>query len=502
MLETHISWVLLTGLYAYKIKKPVCLGFVDFASLEKRRFYCEEELRLNRRYAPDLYLAVVPITGSVEHPSLNGTGEPIEYAVKMREFSQCALLSELSARGQLQAHHIDQLVMEITRFHERAARAGASTPYGSPDTVHHWVDQNFAHIRPLLTERTHIEWLEQVRSWSEREWNQRQNEIQARKAGGFVRECHGDMHLGNMALIDACVTIFDCIEFNPDLRWIDVMSEVAFAVMDLCDRGHREFAYRFLNTYLQRTGDYGGISVLRYYLAYRAMVRAKVAVLRLAQGNLTEPEKAEIWQLYGGYLDLAVSYSKHQWCALIITHGLSGSGKSTVAGQLVESLGAIQIGSDVERKRLFGYQAEARTGSALRAGLYTDDVTQLTYDRLAELAKIVIESGYPAIIDATFLKRSQRARFRGQAAQLEVPFVVLDFQAADNLLRHRVAFRGQQQADPSEAGLNVLEAQLRTREPLSAEELAYSLTVYTTVGPSLDRLTNAIFKMLSQPETE
>ncbi len=499
LLETHISWVLLTGPYVYKIKKPVDFGFLDFTTLEKRRFYCQEELRLNRRLAPDLYLAVVSLSGSPERPSFANSGKAIEYAVKMRQFSQDGLLSRLAARNELKSEQIDEMAAAITAFHEQIERAAPSTPFGSPDRVHHWVAENFEHIRPFLSDARASTQLETLQAWSEQERQRRRGQIQARKDEGFVRECHGDLHLGNMALVDGRITCFDCIEFNEDLRWIDVMSEVAFVVMDLCDRGHPQFAYRFLNHYLERTGDYAGTVVLRYYLAYRALVRGKVALLRLGQGRLTAQEEAEIWRGYQGYVDLALSYSQAQNPALIITHGVSGSGKSTLAVQLVESLGALRVRSDVERKRLFGFSAKADTQSDLQAGIYTPDAARLTYARLAELAAQGIDAGFPVIVDATFLKRSQRNDFRALSVRLGTPFLILAFQAPETVLRERVAGREGAREDASEAGLDVLDAQLRTQEPLSKEEMAETITIDTAKAPEAQALTGAILEKLHPP---
>lgn len=477
LLETHISWVILAGDFVYKIKKPVDFGFLDFSSLEKRQHYCREELRLNRRFAPDLYLEVVAICGTPQQPALNGPGEPIEYAVKMRQFSQQGLLSNIVARHGLEATHIDELVGLVADLHARCAVAGPDSEYGLPDDIHHWVTENFEHIRPALDDATQLAQLADLAGWCDREYSRRQQLIEERRKHGFVRECHGDLHLGNLALVDGRITPFDCIEFNPRLRWIDVISEVAFLVMDLEDRGYPGLAYRFLNGYLQRSGDYEAIGLLRYYLVYRALVRAKVAILRLASvaddAEASRAARAE----YASYMALALRYAHSRQPALIITHGLSGSGKSWYAAQLVERLGALQVRSDVERKRLFGYRAQASTGSGIDAGIYTAEAGIRTYERLAEVARCIIDAGYPVIVDATFLRQAQRARFRQLAAELAAPFVLLHCEADIDTLRRRVNARRRSGGDPSEAGLAVLERQFATQEPLRPDEQAATLAV-------------------------
>ena len=283
VLETHISYVLLTGKHAYKIKKSVNLGFLDFTTLAARRFYCEQELRLNRRLAPALYLDVVAITGTIDAPVLGGDGPVLEYAVKMHEFSQEALASQLLSRNELAAADIDVLAAKVAAFHATIEVAAPDSAFGRPDDILRIALQNFARIRPLLATPADRAELDALALWAEREHQVRQTAFHERQRGGFVRECHGDLHLGNIARIDGEITIFDCIEFNDAMRWIDVMSEVAFTVMDLQDRGRGDLGQRFLNAYLEITGDYAGLSVLRFYLAYRAMVRAMVARLRAVQ---------------------------------------------------------------------------------------------------------------------------------------------------------------------------------------------------------------------------
>jgi aminoglycoside phosphotransferase family enzyme/predicted kinase len=475
-LETHISHVLLTGAFAYKIKKPVDLGFLDFSALAQRKLYCEQELRLNRRLAPAIYLDVVAITGSIDRPALGGAGLVVEYAVKMREFEQDALASRMLAAGALGAAHVDALAAEVAAFHGRVETASEGTPFGSPETILRVALQNFDSIRPLRGDPGDRDRQDALRAWTEREHALRRATFERRKADGFVREGHGDLHLNNIAVIDGEVTVFDCIEFNDELRWIDVMSEIAFTTMDLADRGRPDLAHRFVNAYLENTGDYAGLAVFPFYLVYRAMVRAKIACLRVGQ---LEPgdERTALVAEYRGYVDLATHYARAPHPALVITHGLSGCGKTTLTQGLLEWIGAIRIRTDVERKRLHGVDARARSGSGLDEGLYAAGATERTYGRALELAEAVAAAGGVAIVDGTFLKRWQRDLFRTRAAELEFPFVILAFTASDATLRARVVERAQRATDASEADLGVLDRQLRTREPLAPDERAYVVDV-------------------------
>jgi hypothetical protein len=301
--------------------------------------------------------------------------------------------------------------------------------------------------------------------------------LTARKRDGFVRECHGDVHLANMALFRGDLVIFDGIDFNENLRWIDVMSELAFLTMDLEERGHPELAWRVLNAYLAQTGDYAGLAVLRFYQVYRAMVRAKVTRIRLHQGHLAELEAGRLIEQYHGYVGLAVSYTRPRRVAITITHGLSGSGKTTLTQALLETWGAIRVRSDVERKHLFGLASTASSRPGLDTEIYSTDGTQRTYQRLADLASVVIRAGYPVIVDAAFLQHAQREAFRELAEELQSPFVLLDFHAPDQVLRERIMARLRRGGDASEADLVVMEHQLATQEPLTQDEQARAIRI-------------------------
>ena len=480
-IETHISTVLLAGAYAYKIKKPVDLGFLDFSTLALRRRFCEEELRLNRRLAPGLYLDVVAVVGAADAPRIVATDDPratdaIEFAVKMRRFAQSALLDGMLARGELRPRHVDALAATVAGFHGSIAHAG-DNGYGTAESIALPMRQNFAQIRPLLSCAGEIAELDALESWSVAEHDRRAALMAARKREGQVRECHGDLHLGNITWIDEEIHVFDCIEFNPALRWIDVANEIAFTVMDLAARGRPDWGARLLNGYLEITGDYGALRLLPYYLVYRAMVRAKVARIRAAQTE-GEPRQAALAD-YAEHIRLARSFTVPRRPALVITHGVSGSGKSTVTLPLVEQLGALRLRSDVERKRRHGLARDARSGSAPGAGIYSAAANMDTYIALGSLAVQVIEAGYPAIVDATFLSRDHRDAFRAIAAELQVPCLILDFQTEAGEFRRRVSQRQAQGQDASEATLAVLERQLRDDQPLTAGECGQTVRIDT-----------------------
>ncbi|BBI98386.1 hypothetical protein FGKAn22_00790 [Ferrigenium kumadai] len=466
LIETHISWVLLAGHYAYKIKKPVDLGFLDFSTLALRKHYCEEEYRLNRRLAPQLYLGVVAIGGDPDDPRF-GIPSAIEYAVKMRRFPSSCLMDRQLARGGIAPSHIDQLAATVARFHAALPPAAADTAFGTAAEIRDAAMQNFEQL-------PEAEDVAELRAATEAELAACAITFERRRREGCVRECHGDLHLGNIALIDGEPVPFDGIEFSPALCWIDVMDEIAFPVMDLLHRGRPDYAWRLLNAYLEATGDYGGMAVLRFYLAYRATVRAKVDAIRAAQPGLKPRATNELLQASRSYLDLARNCLAKPSPALIITHGLPGSGKTTIAQTALERYGAIRIRSDVERKRLYGLGALDSSRSRFGDDLYSKGATHRTYARLYDLALELLGCGFPVIVDAAFLRHGERARFRDLARQMDVPFAIAAMPVDLSLLRARIAQRQAQASDASEADIAVLEKLAAVVEPVSPEECAFT----------------------------
>jgi uncharacterized protein len=434
--ETHISWVLLAGRFAYKIKKPVTLPFLDYGTVEQRRFYCQEELRLNRRFAPDLYLDVVELAG--------------EPAVKMRRFDEAQRLDHVSSNGDLTGAQIAQLACNLVAFQARAARA--SPEFGTPEIIRADALENFDELQRLLPVEAPL--LARLRDWTEAEWQRRQPDFTQRHAAGFIREGHGDLHLGNLVLIDGRVVPFDGIEFNADFRCIDVASEIAFTLLDLLDHDRPGLAHWLLDAWLTWSGDFAALNVLRFYLVYRAMVRAKVAALREDANEAA------------GYLALAVRLTQAPAPVLTITCGLSGCGKTTETSRCLARaafLDTVRIRSDVERKRLFGLQPDADSGGTI----YTPEANARTYARLAELAEAILHAGWSVMVDAAFLKRAERTYFRALAARLGASFRLIAPQASPAELARRIAQRSH---DASEATARVLEKQIQVFEAPGKDE--------------------------------
>lgn len=466
LVETHISWVLLTGRYAYKLKKPLKLPFLDFSTRARRRHFCAEELRLNRRLAPELYLGVVPIGGSPAAPRV-GRKPAIEYAVKMRQFDTRAELDEVLARGELPHTALEEFATVLARFHGalppvkvgHAAAAIRASALDNFATLEHYE-------RGTARRDLHV-----LRAWTERESGSLAAVFGRRAAEGRHRECHGDLHLKNLLYSDGAVVAFDALEFDRKLREIDVVSEVAFLAMDLCAARRADLAFRFLNRYFEASGDYDGIAVLRFYLVYRALVRAKVDAIKSAQTRRSRRNDT--------YLRTARKLAAPARPLLLVTHGLSGSGKTHVTNELVARLPALRVRSDLERKRLHGLAALARTGSAVGQGLYGAVASRRTYAALAAAADRLLRHGFNAVVDAAFLRRAERLAFRQVAAANGARFAILHCAAPEAELERRIARRAAEGRDASEATFAVLDQQLRDREPLDRAELRATVRVAT-----------------------
>ena len=509
-LETHISWVLLAGPQAVKFKKPLNLGFLDFGTLAQRRAACEEELRINQRTAPALYQAVVALVGPATAPRLvllqevQAGDAVLEYGVQMQRFGAGQLLAEQLAAGTLQVQHLDVLAGRVAALHASAAPAPPGSPWGTAALVRQQAQDNFTALAALPLPHADRQTLQALADWTQREGERLQPLMAARHAGGQVRECHGDLHLGNLVLLADGPQLFDAIEFSEALRFTDPIADVAFLCMDLQAQGRPELGWHFLNAWLEHAGDHAGLALLPWYLVYRALVRAMVAGLRWGQqvgsgadtgagagagadtGAGAQGQGAGALGELQRYLALAAQLCQPRPRWLWLAQGVSGAGKSHHTAPLVAARGVVRLRADVERKRLFGLApAQASTGAdtgqavAVAGGIYSAQANARTQAALLARARQVLQAGYAVLVDATFLAQAQRAPFLALAQQLQVPLRILAFAAPEALLRERVQRRLQQGGDASEATLEVLQSQLARREPLTAQEEALAVHIDT-----------------------
>lgn len=503
LIETHISWVLLTGRFAYKIKKPVELGFVQTGTLKQRLHCCHEELRLNRRMAADLYCAVVPVLGPARRARigitpLDPTATPneslLDAAVQMVQFEPQALLSRALTNGSVTRAMLTDLAWTLGLFHLRAEMADPDSSFGTPAAVCEPVITNLSVLAPLTTQADQHAVLSQHRQWIDQQQQRLLPRFTQRKERGAIRECHGDLHCANIRRDrNGRLEVFDAIDFNAGLRWIDPISEMAFLVMDLKMRGDPGRGLEVLNTWLECTGAYDGLDLWPWYSAYRAMVRAKVSALQAKACR--EPEQRQ--QLLGeldSYLHTASCWEQPPQAGLVLMHGLSGSGKSSLSGQLIRPLQAVRIRSDRERLRAFS--ASEGQPARFSGDRYAAEVTRwLFHDQIPFLVKRSLQSGYAVIVDATFLRRQERRLMTDLAEAMGRAWAIVHCRCTDTTARQRLEQRQREGLDPSEADQIVRDRQRQWLEPLDDREqrrtvVADEFSTLATVRAALATLLN------------
>jgi uncharacterized protein len=492
--ETHLSWIILTGDYAYKIKKPVRFEFVDASTLEARRRLCEAELALNRRLAPDLYLDVVPLRQSGDRLRCFGSGTVVEYAVRMVQFDRSQELSALLAAGDVQATEIADLAALLADFHASEPAVAQAAAEGEPQQVRRLVLHNADELIALCDAASAAR-VSQLRAWLDARVAALQPLLAARKAAGRVREGHGDLHARNILRWQGRLTPFDRLEFDAALRRGDVALDLAFLYMDLESKGRADLAAVLLDRYCSHGGDYELLQVLDVYAVHRALVRAKIDALQM-HGAVRPELRAAAATQFAARLDTATRLASPSEPVLMLMHGVSGSGKSWLSAAAVPALPAIRVQSDVERRRVLGLQRDSATHSPVGGGAYASDVTDQTYLRLLDCAHHALSAHRRVIVDATFLDPARRRPFFALAAELGCRVLIIACRAPRAELQRRVAARAAAGQDPSEATPDVLAQQLQREHALLPFEQAHALELDTAgvadPAPLLARLAAAL----------
>jgi aminoglycoside phosphotransferase family enzyme/predicted kinase len=474
-LETHISHLFFAASRVFKLKKHLTLDFLDYSTPERRRHLCDEEVRLNRHLAPEVYLGTVPVTVSREHTvRVEGQGEPIAWAVKMVRLPSERMLAALLDRDALEDRHVDTLVETLARFHAEAATGESVDEHGTPQAVAAKVRNNLRETREsvergLLSNEQH----RLVSRWALEFIDGRRDLLERRVREGRIREGHGDLHAGNVCFVPqtlspAGIAIYDCIEFSRELRCCDVASDIAFLAMDLDRRGQSQVSDRLVARYVERTQDAELFDLLDLYKCHRAVVRAKVTALE-AHAHAHEEEEVDDAKERSraearGYLQLAASYALPPM--IVLTCGLPGTGKSWLVRRLAGPLGAVVLRSDVIRKRLAGLDPGDSASADFHTGLYDEPMTRRTYQRLRERVVDVIRSGRTAIVDATFSTRGRRAPFVRSASEEGVPLRLLHVTAPHEVVRERLERRSRGGTrDASDADVEIYRRARRRFEP-------------------------------------
>jgi aminoglycoside phosphotransferase family enzyme/predicted kinase len=453
-ITTHAAVIFLIERRAYKMKRAVRYSFLDFRDLEQRHEALEAELRLNRRTAPDLYHRLVPVTRSESGLVLDGQGEPVEWLLEMARFEQSRILDQVAARGELDRATLDRLADEIATFHEIAEERPQDGGYAGMRTV---IDGNGQDLGSLVGPVFPQAAVDALNERTRAELDRRRDLLEQRRRAGRVRHCHGDLHLGNIVLLDRGPVLFDCLEFDEALASIDVFYDLAFLLMDLWHRRLAGPAQRLLNRYLDATWDDGGGALLPLFLSCRAAIRAKVQGFGAKLAEDSEERTRDVAQARA-YLELARAFLAPAAPRLIAIGGLSGTGKSTLAFELAPHLGAapgaVVLRSDVVRKKLFGVAPDQRLGPEA----YARSVSVEVYDTLAQRAGTLVRGGQTVIVDAVFLDPAERMQIERVAKDAGVPFQGIWLEASAELLRARVDRR---HGDASDATSAVVRSQLR-----------------------------------------
>ncbi|NMF62737.1 adenylyl-sulfate kinase [Brasilonema octagenarum UFV-E1] len=474
LVQTHISYVLLTGDYAYKVKKPMNFGFLDYSTLEKRGHFCQEELRLNQRGAAELYLEVFPVTQVGEKYQLGGTGEPVEYVLKMLQFPTDALFSKMFEQGRLTEELVEELGRVVAEYHDtKTVTNDYIRSFGEVSQIRAAFDENYEQTEKYINGPQTQKQFEETKQDTDKFFAERGELFKKRIQNNYVRECHGDLHLGNICLWRDKIWLFDCIEFNEPFRFVDVMFDVAYAVMDLEGQQRPDLSNAYLNTYLEVTGDWEGLQVLPIYLSRQSYVRAKVTSFLLDDPSVPASVKEEVSKKAANYYKQAWEYTKPRQGRVILMSGLSGSGKSTTARYLARQLGAIHVRSDAVRKHLAGIPLMKRGGD----DLYTPEMTEKTYTRLLELGILLAKAGYVVILDAKYDRQQLREQAIAAAVEHQLPLEIISCTAPSEVLEQRLNNRT---GDIADATADLLASQLQQAEPLTEKEKSLAKIVDTT----------------------
>jgi len=440
MIQTHTSWVFLTGDYAYKVKKPVYFGFLDYRTLEQRKGFCEQELALNHRLSPDLYLGVLPITESQGRLHVGGKGKVVEYCLKMRELPQEAIMTQRLKRGEMSFALIDEIAGIVGRFHARAATSARISRFGAFDTVKFNWDENFSQTDEFQGKTIDRAAFRNIRDVVERFLEERAGLLEKRIREKRVRECHGDLHSGNIFIADeppaashrppatSRVRIFDCIEFNPRFSCCDVASEIAFFVMDLEYHGEKDLANYFVDRYIGATGDWGMLQLLDFYKCYRAYVRGKVRSFNLKDPGIGPSDKRRAAQVARKYFRLAADYARTMFDrpALVLMAGLPGVGKTYLGTRVAKHLNSYHLRSDIIRKELMSVPVGEHRFEGTGKGIYTSNISGRTYEEMLARGGKYLRQGRSVILDATFSFASSRRECAALAERMDARFLMVN----------------------------------------------------------------------------
>ena len=480
LVQTQMSFLFLTDRYVYKVKKSVNFGFLDYTTLEKRRFFCQQEVKLNRRLSPDVYLAVVTITDENGNFSIEGQGTPTEYAVKMRRLPQERMMNILLNRNQVSPEMLADVAKKIADFHRRAETGATINNFGGLDTVIQNTDENSTQTEKYIGTTISQQKYDRLKSYTEAFIQKNTPLFHQRVNEGRIKDCHGDLHAAHICFTDG-IAIYDCIEFNDRFRYCDVTSEVAFLAMDLDHYGRADLSRAFITSYVAESRDTELLELLNFYKCYRAYVRGKVESFQLDDPYIEDTEKSHLLESAGSYFDLADSYIRSR-PVLVITTGFVGTGKTALAQALARRLGLVAISSDVTRKRLASIPLTEHHFQEFDTGIYSTEATRKTYDRMFDEAKSILTEGGSVILDASFIKSRERQTAKRLAEEADADFFIVECTLDEAIIRERLDKR-MKEGSASDGRWEILEPQKKHFEPITEASPANHIKVNMASPP-------------------
>jgi len=495
LIQTHVSWIFLTDTHAFKLKKPVNFGFLDFSTVDLRHFFCLEELRLNRRLSPDIYEAVVKLREAPEGAAFHGSGTIIDYAVMMKRLPADRMLDRLVDSGEATPEDMKNVASVIGRFHSEAETSPYISAFGSIEQIlFNWLE-NFEQLLQFTKTTIPVDDLEVIKSWVATFTESNRQLFTRRVENGFIRECDGDLHLENICLVGDTPYIFDCIEFNERFRFCDTAADIAFLLMDLDFHNRSDLSEVVISSYLAESGDLELTELIDFYKVYRAVVRGKVESFRLNDDGISSEDKHLAERRAISYFRLARGYIERVRLppTLFITCGTTGCGKSTLAGELSFELGIKSINSDFIRKKIARIPPETAVHEDYRQGLYADSVSENTYRELERMAGDELARGNSVIVDAGFRNASGRGRFAALAAKQHARFIILSLSCDEREQQKRLVTRSAEGASVSDGRIELLEQQKSDFERPAKGE-GWIIDVDSNLSP--ERLTGVIYREL------
>ncbi len=483
-IQTHISYVFLTGKWVYKIKKPVDFGFLNFTSLSLRKHFCEEEVRLNSRLAQDIYEGVIAFYKRENGYSWEPHGDAVEYAVKMRQLPADRMGDFLLKKNMLEKEHILSLSKKLVSFYKDAETGPEITEYGSIEKIRFNTEENFEQTNPFLGITISKDRHKAIRDYTEEFFEKNSSLFSRRQKEEKVRDGHGDLHLGNICFADE-IYIYDCIEFNKRFRYGDVAVDVAFTAMDLDFHDRWDLSKYFIDKFVELSDDNDLLEIIDFYKCYRAFVRGKIHSFALNQEEVPDEEKERQRRLAKDYFRLAVSYTgKMEDLKVIILFGLMGTGKSTLGMELKKQLSWPYLSSDVIRKELAGISPDTRCYEPFGEGIYSSDMTNQTYNKVMEDVRNYLEMGQSVIVDASFSTEDRRRDIVRIAESLGATPIFVKCECKEDEVIRRLKKREVEEGSISDGRVEILKKQKESFDPWHDMKNSRLIVIDTTYKSS------------------